>query len=248
MPKWHISRQNQVSIMTTTPLSELPLVIIACQVFQDMLHIFLPKEKAEEVIYKDYGLHRVPKKISQVLQETIDGIDEPSLIALGYGLCGNGLTGLRAGKHTLLIPCVDDCIAMLLGSHGAYLREFETNPGTYYLSKGWLESGSHPLKEYREIIEKYGEENADWIMDQQYQNYNRIALVAHNEEDLDEYRGKAQEVARFCQRWNMRYEEILGSDNYVKRLVNVALNPNGVNEDFVLVPPGGEVKAEQFLR
>jgi len=67
---------------------------------------------------------------------------------LGYGLCGNGLHEISAGKHTLLIPRTDDCIAVILGSYQAYRREFDAHPATCYLSKGWLEGGGTPLMEY----------------------------------------------------------------------------------------------------
>jgi hypothetical protein len=121
-------------------------------------------------------------------------------------------------------------------------------PGTYYLSKGWLESGSHPLKEYEEYVPRYGEKEAMWIMDQQYQHYERLVLVAHSQADLDTYRPQAQKVARFCERWGMRYEEILGSDGYVRRLVDVAAKLDRVNGDFLVIPPGGEINQEQFMR
>jgi hypothetical protein len=234
--------------MKSNSLNELPIVIIACKVFQDIFNHYLPEELAHRVIYKDYGLHKIPKKIMNVLQSEIDSIKEPSLVVLGYGLCGNGLSGVKSGIHTLLIPCVDDCIAVLLGSHQAYIREFEAVPGTYYLSKGWLESGSHPLQEYDECVAKYGSDNADYIMDQQYQHYRRVVLVAHNQQDLEAYRAQAQEVASFCQRWDMSYEEILGSDNYIRLLIEVMLDPDKANEDFVLIEPGGQVRLEQFLR
>jgi hypothetical protein len=225
-----------------------PVVVIACQVLQDMLERLPPAGRAGQVTFMDYGLHRVPGKMTRTLQEAVDNIEEPSLVVLGYGLCGNGLNGLMAGRHTLLAPRVDDCIAMLLGSHQAYMREFGAVPGTYYLSKGWLESGSHPLKEYGEYVQKYGPEDAGWIMDQQYQNYERLVLVAHSQADLEKYRPQALEVARFCQRWGMRYEEILGSDGYVRRLVEVAAAPDKAGDDFVLISPGGEIRQEQFVR
>jgi len=230
------------------PPRDLPVVVIACRVFQGLFERHLPDGLAKSVIYKEYGLHRVPSRIQGSLQDEIDTIEEASLVVLGYGLCGNGLAGVRSGIHTLLIPCVDDCIAMLLGSHEAYRKQFQSVPGTYYLSKGWLESGSQPLKEYQECVEKYGKDNADWIMDQQYRNYRRLVFVAQGQGDLDEYRPQAKEVAQFCRRWDMEYEEILGSDRYIKRLVEVAIDPARVNEDFVLIPPGGEVRLEQFLR
>ncbi|HSR33196.1 MAG TPA: DUF1638 domain-containing protein [Anaerolineae bacterium] len=234
---------------------KLPIVVVSCQVLQDLLANLLPDGLAQQVTFMDYGLHRVPGNMAGALQEVLDGLAEPSLVVLGYGLCGTGLKGLKAGLHTLLVPRVDDCITLLLGSYRDYMREFQAVPGTYYLSKGWLESGSHPLKEYQEYVPKYGEKEAMWIMDQQYQHYERVVMVAHNQADLDAYRPQAQEVARFCGRWNMRYEEVLGSDGYVRRLVELAeqLARNGadasvVDKDFLVIPPGGEIRQEQFMR
>jgi hypothetical protein len=228
--------------------AKLPVVVIACQVLQSMLEQMLPDDLAAQVTFMDYGLHRVPSKMTWNLQDAIDGVEEPSLVVLGYGLCGNGLNGVRAGNHTLLVPRTDDCIAILLGSRQAYVREFEAVPGTYYLSKGWLESGSHPLKEYEEYVEKYGPAEAEWIMDQQYQHYERLVLVTHNDADLDKYRSQAQKVARYCERWDMRYQEILGSDDYVRRLVEVASALDRADGDFLVIPPGGEISQNQFIR
>ena len=228
--------------------AKLPVVVIACQVLQSMLEQLLPDDLAAQVTFMDYGLHRVPNKMTRNLQDAIDSVDEPSLVVLGYGLCGNGLNGIKAGNHTLLVPRTDDCIAILLGSRQAYLREFAAVPGTYYLSKGWLESGSHPLKEYEEYVEKYGPAEAEWIMDQQYQHYERLVLVTHNDADMDKYRSQAQKVARYCERWGMRYQEILGSDDYVRRLVEVASALDRADGDFLVIPPGGEISQNQFIR
>jgi hypothetical protein len=224
-----------------------PVVVIACQVLQTLLERLLPPGLAQHVTFLDYGLHRLPNKMTWTLQETLEKIETPSVVVLGYGLCGNGLSHLRAGRHTLLVPRADDCIAILLGSRQAYMREFETEPGTYYLSKGWLESGSHPLREYEEYRAKYGAEDADWIMDQQYRNYRRLVLVVHDPDELDAYRPQALEVARFCSRWEMRYEEIVGSDDFVRRLVEAAADLGQAGDDFVVVPPGGEIRMDDFF-
>lgn len=239
--------------MSDTPLPESrPVVIIACQVLQDLLERMLPEGLAAQVTFMDYGLHRVPNRMTGALQDAINGIEQPSLIVLGYGLCGNGLKGLKASIHTLLVPRADDCIAILLGARERYIQEFEAHPGTYYLSKGWLESGSHPLKEYEEYVEKYGPDDAAWVMDMQYQHYERLVLVAHDAEDMEAYRPQALEVARFCQKWDMRYEEIQGSDGYVRRLVEAAslnheLTQEKVGDDFLVVPPGGEIRQQDFI-
>ena len=56
-------------------------------------------------------------------------------------------------------------------------------------------------------------------------------------------------MARYCERWGMRYEEIQGSDGYVKRLLEVATDLGKANkDDFVIIPPGGEIRQSQFIR
>ena len=221
--------------------------VIACATVIEEMLPFLPADVPHEIL--DFGLHLNPAELKKVLQEKIvEASRYADVLLLGYGLCSMAVVGLKASTATLVIPRTDDCIAILLGSYKRYIQEFDATPGTYYLTKGWLESGSNPLQEYQEILAKYGEKDATWIMDQQYQHYERIAFVAHNQEDLEKYRPKAIEVAEYCKRWGMRYEEILGSDIYVRRLIEIASSPNKADADFVVIPPGGEVTQEMFMR
>ena len=229
-------------------MDQHPIVVIACRVFQDLLEHYLPSDLVDQVTFLDYGLHEFPKKLTKAVQEQIDGVQRPSRILLGYGLCGNGLNGIQAGKHTLVIPRTDDCIAIFLGSYQAYLKEFYDNPGTYYLTKGWLESGSDPLKQYHQTVEKYGAETGEWIMDQQYMNYRRLVFVAHTQEDLERYRPRALEVAEYCARWGMKYEEVLGSDAYIRNLVEAVNTLSDSNEEFLVISPGGIIQQNYFLR
>lgn len=223
----------------------LPIAVIACQVLQDLLPALMP---GEQITFMEYGLHENPQKLRETLQNAIDKIWRPNLVVLGYGLCGNGLDNIQAGKHHLLVPRADDCIALLLGSYQAYVEEFHAVPGTYYLSKGWLEAGSHPLSEYEEYVARYGAKKAAKIMDVQYHNYERLVLVTHNQADLEKYRPLAQEVARYCAQWGLRYEERVGSDSYVQRLAQAARAPDAAGEDFVLISPGGALRQGDFLR
>lgn len=228
--------------------TDLPIVILACKVFQDQLERYFPLELSEKIRYLDYGLHKVPRNLKKSLQETLDGIQEPSLVVLGFGLCGNGLDRIKAGLHTLLIPRTDDCIAILLGSYQAYKEQHDKVPGTYYLCKGWLEAGSTPHQEYLDYIKRYGEQEANWLMDQYYSHYQRLAFVAHETSDIEKYREQALKVAYFCERWGMKYAELVGSDDYVQRLAQVAIDLNQIDNEFILISPGGEVTQSQFFR
>ena len=132
--------------------------------------------------------------------------------------------------------------------HQNFRKEFDNNPGTYYLTKGWLKSGSDPLREYEALVEKYGSKKADWLMDMQYKNYKRLVLVAHSQNELDTYRPRALEVAEYCERWGMKYEEILGSDLYIRLLVEGATTLSESDDSFLLISPESTIQQRQFIQ
>ena len=68
---------------------------MACKVFESLLKDLLPTDLAGQISFLDYGLHRVPKKLNWTVQDEIDAVESPSVIVLGYGLCGNGLNGIK---------------------------------------------------------------------------------------------------------------------------------------------------------
>ena len=221
---------------------DLPVFFLACKVFEGVIG------NLEGVTshFLEYGLHSIPKHLKQVVQEEIDRIESPSLVVLGYGLCGNGLNEIRAGKHTLVIPRADDCIAIFMGSRQRYMTQFKQNPGTYYLTKGWFEVGSDPLSEYEKLVEKYGAETADWLMEQQYQHYKRLLFIAHHQEDLEAYRPRALEVAAYCDRFGMVYEEYIGSEDFLDQIAVALDTQENWPSNFVVVPPGGILQQEMF--
>jgi hypothetical protein len=221
---------------------DLPVVFLACKVFEGVVG------NVEGVTsrFLEYGLHSIPKQLKQAVQEGIDRIESPSLVVLGYGLCGNGLDDIRAGKHTLVIPKADDCVAIFMGSRQRYLTQFKQNPGTYYLTKGWFEVGSDPLSEYEKLLEKYSVETSDWLMEQQYQHYKCLLFIAHRQEDLDAYRPRALEVAAYCDRFGMVYEEYLGSEDFLDQIADALDIQENWPSNFVVVPPGGILQQDMF--
>jgi hypothetical protein len=225
----------------------MKVVLLACAVMRDLVRPHLD-EAAVDTIYMDFGLHETPKLMAPALQQELDAIEEPSLVLVGYGLCGTGLVDLEAGRHTLVIPRTHDCIAILLGSHREYMKAMGENPGTYYLTKGWLEAGTDPLTEYGSYVERYGEQTADMVMDTMYRNYTQICLVSHSEEDLAANRERAQAVGAFCkERWGMEYSERIGSDALIVKLLSAPRHLDLLGDEFVVIAPGGRVTMDQFL-
>jgi hypothetical protein len=202
--------------------------IIACATVIEEMTPHLPTGVEAQVL--DFGLHINPKKLKHTLQETIDAMAPGAdTILLGYGLCSQAVVGLRASDCTLVVPKVDDCIAIFLGSHTAYREQSSAEPGTYYLTKGWIEAGDSPFDEFGTMVERYGEEKAQWLMSQILKNYTRLALINTGQYELERYRAYARSTA---ERWGLRYEEIPGSDTLIVRMLR-----GPWDGDFVVARP-----------
>jgi hypothetical protein len=224
-----------------------PVVAIACRALEELIRSVLPPDIP--MTFLGYELHTRPKEMRPAVQALLDGLARPSVVLLGYGLCGNGVVGVKSGPHVLVIPRTHDCIAIFLGSFHAYQERFRKEPATFYLTKGWIESGEGPLYDYRQFVRQYGEETANDLIDMLYRHYRRLCFVAFSDAELTRYRAQLDEVADFCRtRLNMTYEEVRGNDALIAALATMPARLDQGNEDFVVVPPGGEVDESMFHR
>jgi hypothetical protein len=212
--------------------------VIACAtVIEEMLSL-LPPDVGHRVL--DFGLHTDPAKLREALQQAIDEVDpKVDMIILGYGLCSQGVIGLRASHATLVVPRVDDCISIFLGSSMAYRQQIESEPGTYYLTKGWIEVGESPFSEHEKVVQKYGLEKAERIYKIMLKNYTRLALINTGHYDLERYRDYARRTA---ERFSLRYEEIEGSTELVSKMIN-----GPWDGEFIVVQPGETITIDRFF-
>jgi hypothetical protein len=161
--------------------------VIACAtVIEEMLG-WLPADVDHEVL--DFGLHLRPEKLREVLQAKIDEASAGAkVLLLGYGLCSMAVVGLQARQAHLVIPRVDDCIAIFLGSCAAYKEQAKKEPGTYYMTKGWIEVGDTPFEEHQRMVERFGEAKA-WRMTQlMLKNYRRLAFINTGQYEIERFR------------------------------------------------------------
>lgn len=213
-------------------------LIIACEtVIEEMLPI-MPAGLRYQTL--EFGLHIHPDKLRSTLQQAIDSAPEDvDTILLGYGLCSQAAIGIQARRYTLVIPKVDDCISIFLGTHAAYKAQCAIEPGSYYLTKGWIQVGSSPVAEIDEMIQKYGAEKAERLQKLMLRNYKRIAFINTGQYEVERYREYSRDMA---DRMGMRYEEIAGSNEMVKRLME-----GQWNEEFLVLQPGDTIRYNQFF-
>jgi Protein of unknown function (DUF1638) len=213
--------------------------VIACATVIEELLPFLPAEVSYEVL--DFGLHLQPQKLKLVLQEKIDEASRSAeVILLGYGLCSLAVVGLRATTATIVTSRSDDCIAIFLGSCAAYKQQARQEPGTYYLTKGWIEVGDTPFSEYERLVEKYDAARADRMIQLTLKNYARLAFINTGQYEIERYRDYARQTSA---KFNLRYEEIEGSPALVKKLI-----AGPWDDEFVIVSPGETITYEMFTR
>lgn len=212
-------------------------MVIACATVIEEISPFLPADVPYEIL--DFGLHLHPDDLRKNLQHKIEEASpHADVLLLGYGLCSMAVIGLEARSATLVIPRTDDCIGIFLGSCAAYRAQIQQEPGTYYLTKGWIEVGDSPFEEHQRLVQKYGEAKAERMTRLVLRNYKRLGFINTGQREIERYRAYAQQAAK---RFDLQFEEIEGSPALVRKLVS-----GPWDEEFVVVPPGQTVRFEDF--
>jgi hypothetical protein len=196
------------------------------------------------------GLHNTPELLRNTLQAKIDALSGLGYdaVVLAYGLCGKSTLGLVARDVPVIIPRAHDCITLFLGSREKYQSEFENKPGTYWYALDYLERredkgtvlslGASDLaqdlqKTHLEYVEKYGQDNADYlmtIMGTWQAHYQRAVYV-------DMGVGNGKQVEQLAQKdavdrgWT--FERMQGDLILVKKLLYAEWD-----DDFQILQPG----------
>ena len=227
-----------------------PVHVIACGVLAiDLRHVSQQLGIAATTEFLPGGLHDRPDELRRRVQEEIDRASatlRAERIVVGYGVCGLGTVGLHARNVPLVIPRVNDCIALFLGSDTAYREQFCRYPGTYYISAGWVEEKTHPQSidespihcgpecfTLQQLIQRYGEENATAIRDflnSWQKNYQRAAFI---DTPAPGRRRKYADLAKaMADEFGWKYEEIAGSDELLTKLITARHS----TDEVLLVP------------
>lgn len=237
------------------------LFVIACATLSlDIRLLFEEMGLEAETRFLPGGLHEDPNRLRREVQAAIDEVAGQPLdrIVVGYGLCGRGTVGLAARDIPLAIPRVHDCISLFLGGNDAYRREFDKCPGTYYISAGWYEEKTAPLRQkgssvylegeqfsFDELVARYGLKKAEKtfkFLNSWQCNYRRAAFIDTGADGGELYADYARQLAR---QHGWTYEALPGDLGLLRRL----LTTRATTDEILIVPPhhftlfeGGEAR------
>jgi hypothetical protein len=151
--------------------------VIACQVMLNELRSLMPADWSFDSL--EIGLHNRPRRLNAALQAAIDAADgnyDP--IYLGYGLCAQATVGLSAKQSRLVLLRTDDCIGVFLGSRQARSDLLESDPGSYFLTRGYIGDGTGSVfDDYPRLEKRFGQERAAAVMRELLGHYRKLVYI-----------------------------------------------------------------------
>lgn len=212
------------------------IAFVGCMVFSREISFEISQStNVVRAWWLQQGLHNTPNLLRSNLQQQIDMIEKEQekldqsqrfeAICVGYGLCSNGIVGIKSRLLPVVIPRCDDCISLFLGSATYFRNLFNSLPGIYWYNSGWIEQAFTPSKDsYRELYQKYvelyGEENADFLVEKEtswVKNYRHCIYIlspVYNNPAYEEYAKAAAES------FGWQYHSKKGELSFLRRLIN----------------------------
>jgi len=243
----------------------LRIKLIACEIlYRECCAAAARSPNMVDVEFLPKGLHDIGREgMNARLVQAVAAVEQSQYdaVALGYALCSNGIVGLTAQQIPLVVARAHDCITLLLGSKERYQQYFESHPGVYYQSSGWIERGRGVVQAgpdsqsdrlganwtFEKLAARYGEDNARYLVEQLgnlTRNYSGLTYIEMGIEPDGRFEALARQEA--AER-GWRFEKLRGQMALIQALVDGPWDEGR----FLVVRPGERIAPsydEQIVR
>ena len=209
--------------------------VIVCETIRDeYLDASAKCGREYETRWIESGLHNYPEKLRAAIQKELDTITQDEVL-LCFGTCGNSIIGLETRDFELVVPRVDDCISLLIGS-AAERMKINSEHGAYFLTAGWLRGERNIYAEYEYTIERYGEDTGKKIMELMLANYKSLILLDTGSYDISPAKAESEMIS---EKLGLGLRMLPASVDYITQLLIGPHDP----QRFVTFPPNTRVDA-----
>jgi hypothetical protein len=232
-----------------TAAARLRLHAVTCDILSRPVYYFAARSPhTVDVAHLSAALHAEPMTLGQRIQAEVDSVGpDVDAVVLAYGLCGGATAGLTARDVPVVLPRAHDCVTIFLGDRQRYLAEHEAHPGTYWYVqdqidrgnalRGWLlgDAGrsEDAVATRREYVERFGQENADYLMEVLGEWAARYERGAFLDTGLLPGDGAAERAQEEAARRGWRFERMVANLDLVRRLLY-----GEWDDDFQIIWPG----------
>lgn len=207
--------------------------VIACKTIEDELTAAMAALDCEyPVTWLEPGLHNAPEKLKEAVQGAIDGICADRIL-LAMGFCGNAMAGVHSTGAELILPRVDDCISLLLGSVQRRLA-ITAEYAAYFFTEGWLRGERNIWVEHQYMLENYGEEMTEELEKSMFGHYRTLGLLDCGIKPVEPLVENTKMIADAL---HLQQQVIPASVGYLQEL----LRGPWPAERFLTITPSGEI-------
>ena len=173
--------------------------------------------------------HDVPHLLRRSIQEKLDAMEDADRVLLAFTTCGGTMVGLKTGGFELVIPRVDDCLSLLMGSMARRKAALEGGFGIF-VTEGWMNHEKSPEAELDRIQQTYPPERAERVMRAMYGHFDSLNVIDTGSYDVDALLPRTRELAR---RLNLTHRILPGTTAYLEQLLQGPYDP----AKFIVIPP-----------
>jgi hypothetical protein len=216
-------------------------VIISCKTLQNELEKACREVSCRyPVFWLEAGLHNVPAHLTEAIREQLAALPAADTVLLAMGFCGNALIGIHTGEFRMIVPRVDDCISLMLGSVARRQGIMREEP-SYFLTKGWLDGETNIWRDYQYACRKYGERRGRAIYKTVLAPYKRLAVIDTGAYQMDAITPQTKKIAETL---GLRHDVLMGDSSLLKQL----LTGPWTEEKFLMIPPNATVGMMDLMK
>lgn len=215
-------------------------LLLCCKTIEHEIQLAMEQTGVHYPIrWVESGLHNIPSQLTDRLRQELHALPpDTDRLLLGFGYCGNAITGLSTGSFEMIVPRADDCITLMLGSYRRR-QEIMEEAGSYFLTEGWLNGERNIWVEFEHARARYGEARARKLYASMLSHYSRLAVVDTGAYDVERICPTTEMIAREL---GLRHEVLPGSMDLFRRLLTGPWD----DDTFLTIPPNSTITAQQL--